>query len=425
MLIELAIIFALILANGLFSGAEIALVSVRRTRIDELVEAHRRGAKALKAVREQPERLLATIQIGITVISATAAAFGGASFAADLAPVLAEPGAGEHAHQAAMVLVVVGISFLSIVVGELVPKSLALRSAETYALWVARPLLALAWAARPLVWLLTALSNLLLKPFGDRTTFTETRHSTEELHQLLDEATRAGTVDRHAGEIAGRALELPDLTAADVMVPRGAIVSLRLEGPPDELKRVLLEHTHSRLPVCGRSIDDVVGYVSVKDLLCVAWEQRLIVLQDVMRPVHFVPATQPAVELLQAMKTLRNPFAVVIDERGGTAGIVTLEDLLEELVGDITDEHARPAPALIQRRADGALVVSGAAAVRDVNRALGLQLSESGGFKTIAGLCLAIAGRIPAVGELLALPDGPTLEILDASPRRVRAVLIR
>lgn len=386
----------------------------------------RGGAKTVLSLKESPERFLATVQIGITVVSATAAALGGASLATWIEPVLAQvPVLEPHAERLALGLVIVGVSYLSIVLGELVPKSLALRGAERYALLVGPPLMGLAWLARPLVWVLTVSSNGVLKPFGDRTTFTETRHSAEELQQLVEEASRAGTVHPHAGEIAARALEFGELTAGEVMVPRQQVVMLPRHAPPDEVQRILLEHTHTRLPVYEGRMDNVVGYASVKDLLALAWEQKLIVLEDVVRPPYFVPESQRAVVLLQDMRKRRVPLAMVVDEQGGMAGIVTFEDLLEELVGDIFSEHEREVPEPLYLEADGSVVANGNLPLREVNRHLQIKLAEDGDWSTLAGLCLTLAERIPLMGEKLALPNGITLEILDASPRRVRKVRVR
>src|SRR5215510_6290873 len=210
---ELWIILGLILANGLLAGAEMAVVTVRSSRVHELLESGRRGARALHALRENPERFLATVQVGATVIGSGVAAYGGASIAGDLAVWLQQLGVPPEASEnLALVIVVVCISFLTVVLGELVPKSLALRAGERYALVMARPLEFLALLATPVVWFLTAVSNLVLKPFGDSTTFTESKLSKEEVRSLVDEATEAGTVDPDAGEIASRALDFAALT---------------------------------------------------------------------------------------------------------------------------------------------------------------------------------------------------------------------
>jgi len=402
------------------------VVALRRSRILEMVESGRRGASSLLALRNDPERFLATVQIGITVVSATAAALGGASLAVRVAGWLQDLGVPmRHADPIALAAVIAAVSFLSIVAGELVPKSLALRAAEPYALLMARPLLGLSWIARPLVRVLTASSNILLRPFGDHTTFTETRHSPEELQQVVEDAARAGTVHPDAGEIASRAIDFADLTAADVMVPRQDVVMLSRHAAADEVQRLLLESGHSRIPVYDGRVDNLVGYIAVKDLLALAWERRLLVLDDLVRPPIFVPESKPAIDLLREMRRRHVLIAFVVDDQGGMEGIVTMEDLVEELVGEIFSEHVTQVPEMIRRDADGTVLVSGATPIRDVNRALDLNLPEEEGWNTIAGLCLALAGHIPQAGETITGPSGLPIEIVDATPRRIRTVRLR
>ncbi len=426
MIVELLIVLALTLANGVFAAAEIAIVAQRRTRVLELVEEGRRGARPLLALRENPERFLATVQVGITVVGASAAAFSGASVADRIAPLLARVDwLAPYADEAAFGLVVAGVSYLSIVLGELVPKSLALRASERYALVLARPLQLVAWIARPLVKLLTASSNLILRPFGDKTTFTEARHSAAEVMQIVEEAMQAGTVHHTAGEIATRALELPDLTVADVMVPRKDVALVSKQASPEQLKAAFLEHKFSRLPVYDRDPDDIVGYVSIKDMIGPALEERPASIDSIVRPPYFVPETQRAVDLLREMRARRVPLGVVVDEQGTMAGIVTLEDVLEELVGDIYSEHASTLQEPIRREGPCEAVVSGGVPVRDVNRELDLELPEDGDWTTMGGLCIAYAGRIPSPGDVVDLPRGVRLEVLDASPRRVRSLRLR
>jgi len=309
------------------------------------------------------------------------------------------------------------------VLGELVPKSLALRNAERYALIVGKPLLVLSHLARPLVWLLTTTSNLVLRPFGDRTTFTEARLSAEELEQLVAEAGKAGSLDAPTAEIASRALAFRELDAADVMVPRSRVVALPRDAPPEELKRLLLEEGRSRMPVYDGTLDDVVGYVMAKDLAAMAWERQLVVLADLIRPVHFVPESARAVQVLRDMQRLRTQIAVVVDEHGGMAGLLTLEDLIEELVGEILGE-AEEAEDLIRREPSGSAVVRGDVPVREVNRALGLALPEGEGYTSVGGLCVALAGSVPERGARLVAGPGIELEVLEASPRAVRRVRI-
>ena len=319
-----------------------------------------------------------------------------------------------------MTIITIVLALITLVLGELVPKSIALRSAERYALAMGRPLLGLSFVARPVVWLLTTVSNVILRPLGDRTNFSEARLSAEELEQLVDEAGRAGALDAPTAEIASRALAFRDLTAGDVMVPRSRMVGLPRDASQEELKRLLLEQGRSRMPVYQGSLDEVVGYVMAKDLAAMAWERELIVLEDLIRPVHFVPETARAVHVLRELQRRRTQIAVVVDEHGGVAGLLTLEDLVEELVGDILGEREEPAP-LYRTEPDGTTLVRGDAPIREVNRSLELDLPE-GDYTTVAGLCIALAGTVPERGARLSTQDGTGIEVVDASPRVVRLV---
>ncbi|MFP2926379.1 hemolysin family protein [Pyxidicoccus sp. 3LG] len=413
----------LVLANGIFAGAELAVLSIRRTRLRELIEEGSHSAKAVEALRADPERFLATVQIGITVIGATAAAFGGASIATRLGGVLASLGVPEQqADDVAFAAVVAFVSYLSLVLGELVPKSLALRAGERYALLIGRPLRGLSWLMRPVVWFLTASSNVVLRLFGDRTNFVEGRLSAEELQQLVEEAAKQGTLDPKAGEIASRAFEMGDLTVGELMVSREHIVALRRHSSAEEIRQVLLEHGHSRMPVYEGTLDNIVGYVIAKDLLGVAWEGNLIVLEDVMRPPFFLVESMRAMDALKELQKRRMQLAVVVDERGGVVGLVTVEDLVEELVGDILSETETP-EEVVKRDGPNTAVVQASASLRDVNRELGLELDEDQDYSTVGGLCIALAGgAIPEPGTKLETEGGLVLEVLDSTPRRVRTV---
>ncbi len=407
----------------MFAGAELAVLSLRRTRLRELIDEGSNSAKAVEKLRGDPERFLATVQIGITVIGATAAAFGGASIATRLGGVLAGLGVPEQrADDVAFVAVVAFVSYLSLVLGELVPKSLALRAGERYALLIGRPLHGLSWLMRPVVWFLTATSNVVLRLFGDRTNFTEGRLSAEELQQLVAEAAKHGTLDPHAGEIASRAFEMGDLTLGELMVPRERIVALRRHSSAEEIRRVLLERGHSRMPVYEDALDNIVGYVIAKDLLGVAWEGNLIVLEDVMRPPLFLVESMRAMDALKELQKRRMQLAVVVDERGGVAGLVTVEDLVEELVGEILSESETPEER-VTREGPTTALVQASAALRDVNRELGLDLDEDQDYSTVAGLCIALAGgAIPEPGTKLKAEGGLVVEVLESSPQRVRTV---
>ncbi len=420
MLTELLILLALVACNGLFSGAEIALLTAGKAQVQQRATAGDRRARAVLSLREQPERFLATVQIGITVIGAAAGAFGGATIARDLAPYL-EAVAGEHADDVAIAIVIAAVSFLSVVLGELVPKSLALRYASGYAFLIARPLLRLSQLMRPLVWFFTASSNVVLRMFGDRTSFTETRATRDELRQLVEEAAKTGTVDVRSSEIASRALELGEVMVAETMVRRERIVAIRRDASPEEIQRVLLEEGHGRMPVYEGDLDRIVGYVVARDILALAWEQHLIAVEDIIRPLLVVPLTAKVGSVLRDMQTRRIQIAIVVDEHGGTAGLVTVEDLVEELVGDIFGEDEGPEESL-RVEPDGSALVPGWLPIRKVNRVLQTALPITRDSTTVAGLCLGLALAVPPVGSKLTAPDGTVLEIVDASPRRVRTV---
>lgn len=423
MLVELGVIFALVLVNGMFAGAEIAIVGMDRARLHQLVDQGDPAGIAVKALRGDPERFFATVQIVITVVSSAAGAFGGATFAQDLTPSL-EPLFGKSADEVALVGVVVFISYLSLVLGELVPKSLAIRKAESYALFIGPLLLRLSSVARPLVWLLTASSNLFLKLFGDKATFTESRVSPEQLRELVDEAAELGTLNANVGEIAARALEFADLTASRVMVPRTRIVGIPHHATHDEIRSIVLESAHSRLPVYEGTLDNVVGYVFYKDLLSLAWEGRLLVLADLLRPPFFAVESMPAADLLQQMRERRTHLAFVVDETGGLSGIVTLDDLVEELVGEVFGELHRSQPASMHRTVDGSVVALADVTIRDLNREFELELPDREDWSTLGGLCAHLAGRVPRPGDRYRACASAELVVEAASNRAATLVRI-
>jgi putative hemolysin len=419
---ELVVILCLVLANGVFAGAEIAIVSIRKTRLQQLVEEKRQGAEALAQLRARPEHFLATVQVGITVVGATAAAFGGATLARHLEPHLV-PYIGDKAEEVSLALVVALVSSLSLVVGELVPKSLALRFNENYALLIARPIQALSFFARPIIWLLTAASNVLLKPFRDRTNFMEARVSMEELQQMVEEAGETGALHAQASEIASRALDFDKLLLREVMVPRARIDALPLNANQEHVRRFLLEERRSRVPVYEGSLDNIVGYVSAKDIVALVWEGKLFVLQDLLRKVKLFPETVQAIEVLRYMRREHQRLAIAVDEHGTLSGMVTFEDLVEELVGEVFSEHEEDRQLLV-RLPDGSISVRGDLPVREVNRELNVQLEAPDEVTTIGGLCTKLASGIPNRGARLAANDGIVLVVVEATPRMVKRVRV-
>jgi putative hemolysin len=414
------IVLAFLVGNGLFAGAEIAILSVRKTRLREFIRRKDKRALAVKKLRDHPERFLATVQVCITTFGTAASVYGGAELEPVIAHELTKFGLG---HGTALVIVVVMIVYLELVIGELVPKSLALRYSDRYSFFAGRPLILISAFLRPVVWTLTAASNIFLRFFGDKTTFTETRLSRDELQQLVEEAAKTGSVDPRASEIASRALGFGEVTVAEVMVPRNRVVALRRGAPPEEVQRVILEEGHSRMPVFDQSIDNIVGYVVARDVLALAWEKGLVVLEDILRPPHKVPESTRALDLLRELQRRRTQMAVVVDDNGGLSGLVTAEDLIEELVGDIMSEDDVVEQYFV-REPQGTILVQGWAAVRKVNRDLHLDLPVGKDRTTIAGLCMSLAQAIPQAGEKLTTDNGTVLEVIEASPRRVRRVRI-
>lgn len=424
MLTELLIVLVLLIFNGVFAAAEIAVLSLRKTRLDELVEEGVAGAGAVLWLRSQPERFLATVQIGITVVGTTAAAFGGDSLAEHFATWLSAklPALGHAAHRVALVSVIVLVSFLEIVVGELVPKSLALRHAERLATLLGPMLRRMATVVKPLVWFFTHASNAVLRLFGDKTSFSEARLSPEELQELVEEAGRVGSIDAGASEIAARAIEFRELTVSDVMVPREAMVAIARSASVSEIVSLLGPRRFARVPVYEGNAENIVGYVALKELLVDALRGAVSV-DSHLRPVRFVPQNVLAATLLRQMQSERSPLVMVVDELGGLLGLVTMEDLLEEIVGDINSE-SDPTAMRFEAERDGSYVVAGATPIRELNRATPLDLPEPDTVSTVAGLCIEAAGRLPKQGDVVTLSVGHRFEIIDASPRKVHSLRI-
>lgn len=420
---ELLTILALVLANGLLSGAEIAILTFRSGRVQQLLDEGSRWAEDVRLLRLNPERFLSTVQVGITVVGATAAAYGGSSLTLRVTEALiGVPWVGDHAHTLAFFLVVGGISYLSLVIGELVPKSLALRSPEAYAWLVAGLLRRLSWWMHPIVWFLTQSSNILLKPFGDEATFTESRLSREDLARLVDEAAECGAVDAHTRDVAQRALRFPTLTAADLAVPRPRIIALPRDADRQRVLETFAQGRHTRLPVYDGSLDRILGHVTAIDV-AVAGLRGDFDLAALIRPVPIIPLRTPAATVLRILQSHPGEMALLVDEQGIISGLITVEDLVEELVGEVLGGHEAEEQR-IRIDAPGVAFVWGDTPTREVNRALGLSLPEAPEWTTIAGLCIHLAGWIPAPGTKLSTSGGVDLEIVEATPRVVRHVRV-
>ena len=422
--VELFVVVLLTMVNAFFAGAEIAIVAVRRTRLRELADEGHSGARLALKLRDNPEQLLATVQVGITVVGVTAGAFGGSVFKEPLSNVIRWLGLGQVADELAFALVVVLVSVVSIVLGELVPKSLALRHSERVAVWVSRPLFLLSRLAGPIVWFLTSASNLVLRPFRDRTTFTEARLSPEELQQLVDEATTAGTVNVDAGEIASRAIDLGNLKAFSVMVPRTEMAWLSLDASREEIEELLKRQPHARYPVLDSS-QQPIGYVLAREIYAQLLDGS-VDLSKLLRAIPTFPETAPAVVVLRALQNAKSEIGLLlsVSDGGSLTGLVSIESLAEELFGEIAAEHEVATPS-IAPQADGSVVVRGNTPLHELNRDLGLELPIDVGSSTIGGLVLATRGGFPSVGDKVVLPGGIDAEVTEASPTRVLLVRLR
>lgn len=419
-MIDLLILMLLILLGGVLAGAEMALVTARRGRLEQRAEEGSVRARAALQLRRHPERFLASVQVGITLLGAIAAAFGGSSLAGHLEAILRDVGLGDASSEVAFAVVVAGITYLSVVFGELVPKSLALRFADGYALLIARPMLVIGWIVQPVAWVLTASSNLVLRLFGDRTNFVEGKLSRDDLEHMVEEASTQGGIDASTGRLMSRAIEFSQLRVQDIMVPRRFVASVPHDADAQALRSVMLDQGHRRVPVHETSIDRITGYVLREDVLRCLWDGRTPDIAALRREPYFVPEVMPAERALRELQTRRLHLAIVVDEHGGTAGLLTLEDLVEELVGEIFHEHdAKTSP--IQREAEGVYRLQGSLPLRDVWRELQVELPEHGEGRTVSGLLVALAGdRVPVAGERFPVGEGLELEVVDASQRRVR-----
>ncbi len=332
------------------------------------------------------------------------------------------PGIGPYAEKVALVLVVLLVSFLSLVLAELVPKSLALRAAEPYALFVATPVSWLAWILHPFVVTLTWMSNLILRAFGDRTTFIETRVSPEEIQQMVEEAATSGAVDPDVGEIASRALDLSKLDAYTVMVPRADIAMISKQILPSEIARVARDKGYARMPVHDGPRDNIVGFVNLREVLADAVLEETLDLGPLLHPVVYVPDTLSAPLLLRRMQEEQTHLVLVVNEQGTLVGLVTIEDLVEEVVGDILNESDRQ-PVKVIEESEGVWRVAGDVPLHEIARQVGRELPASESA-TLAGLVMELAGAVPQPGTLLE-DSGIRFEILEATPRRVRWVRLR
>jgi putative hemolysin len=420
-LFELLLVAVLILLNGFFAGAEIAVISARRSRIEPLASTGHRSALALLRLKADPDAFLATVQIGVTVVGTLASAVGGVAAAERLEPFFGAlgPWAARIAEPLAVGVVVVVIAFLSLVVGELLPKSLAVRHAEGLALFVARPIERLGRSARVLVALLTSATRILLRLLGQKGESPTPFHSLEDIRAILDEAGRQGVLD---GDVVKGAVQFQDASVRQMLTPRSRVVSIPRGSSLAIALKIAAESGYSRLPVLSPDGGRGEGLVYARDLYEAERRGRVGDVQSLVRPTLLVPTSMRARALLLEMRRSRRHMALAVDEHGQFAGLVTLEDVFELIVGEIRDEHDDAEPAVRNVEAD-ALEVDGGIAVRELNARHNLMLPESGEYVTVAGLLLDRLGVVPSGGETVTV-DPYRLAVAAMAGRRIARVRI-
>jgi putative hemolysin len=421
-LLEIVIVLALVLLNGFFAMSEIAVVSARGARLEALARRGRRGARLALGLARDPGRMLSTVQIGITLVGIVTGAFGGARLAEPLAAALAGvPTLAPVSAEIAYALVVAAITYLSLIIGELVPKHLALRAPERVAALVAPTVDLIARISTPAVRLLETSSRLVLRILGSEAQPAETV-TEEEVRTLIAEGTRMGVFHRQEQEMIERVLRLADRPVRAIMTPRLELVWLDVEAAPDQIVRIIRESGHSRFVVGKGSLDDVLGVVHVRGLLDACLAGRPLDLQDALRPMLVVPDTMPVSRALEALRQARVSMALVVDEYGEVEGVITVEDVLEAVVGDMPERRLGEEPAIV-RRDDGSMLMDGMLAVDEVKLALGFDsLPEEESYHTLAGFILAQLGRVPAEGQAV-LYGGWRFEVVDMDGRRIDKVL--
>lgn len=401
MLSEVVIVLILIALNGFFSATEMAIISLRKTRVKQLVKEGNSRAVLIEKILKKPEEFLATIQVGMTLISTIASAYAGASLSDDLSPILSLSGIpwiANHAEFLALVLIVLSITYLSVVVGELIPKSLGIKFAEKVAMIVVYPIYLLSKITYPLTQILTFSSNLVLRIFGDNTSFSEANLTEEELRTLLYESHKAGTIEKYEHEILDNIFDFSDIAVGQIMTPRPKIFSIDVADPFEDNKKAIIESSYSRIPVVKDRIDNVIGVMYLRDFMTQLLENRqLDSFETLINKPFFVPNTQRISDLLKKLQKEKTHMALVTDEYGDIVGLVTIEDILEEIVGEISDETDEEDKQIFKLK-DGSYKVDGSVSIVDFNRQLKAHFPEDEQYTTISGLLLEAFETIPNVG---------------------------
>jgi len=410
-LLELLAVAALILLNAFFVAAEYGLVTARRTRIRELEEQGNRRARAVLQIVADPPRFIAAMQLGVTATSLAIGALGEQALAKIFDPILASV--------VAFALAFLIITFLHVVIGELVPKGVALRHSETTALAVSAPVRGFFVLLKPLIWILQRSSEIVLRAVGLETPGEEDDVLSEaELKMVLDRSTTHGEIEQQEQEMLYKVFDFADKEVSAVMVPRPEVVALSVELPPEEALAAMIESTYTRYPVYRGSLDEIVGILHVRDLISALTDRGIagVQIEELVRPAHIVPETKDLAALLGEFRRTNQHMAIVVDEYGELEGIVTLEDLLEEIVGEIEDEFDLPDES-VERLPDGRMRIDGTFPIDDFNEQFGRELPIED-YHTVGGFVFGLLGRAPERGDEVEY-DGTRFKVLELEGSRI------
>ena len=421
--IDVAIIFALVLVNGVFAMSELAIVSARRARLEAMARARVRGAQAALNLAADPGKLLSTIQIGITLIGIVAGAFSGASLGGPVAERLEMLGIGPVFAETIALAIVIGLTtYASLVIGELVPKQLALRSPEAIAVVVAAPMEWLSRAAAPFVWLLGSSSAFIFWLMRLRRDGAD-NVTAEELHMIVAEASKSGVIEEHERSIISGVVRLADRPVREVMTPRTAVEWIDATLDEAGIRVALMAANHSRLPVAQGSVDAVIGVVQARDIALALIRGEPLNLSALMREAPVVLDQIDAMDALDALRTAEVPMALIHDEYGHFEGIVTPANLLAAIAGEFASDTDPDVEPSVVEREDGSLLVAGNMAADALAERLGISLPEDRDFATVAGLALSVFRHLPGEGEYFT-EQGWRFEVVDLDGRRIDKLLV-
>ncbi len=428
--LKLSAVLILVVLNGFFVGAEFALVSARRAKLEARAEAGGKSARIALSLVDNPTTFISAVQLGVTLASLALGWLGEPTIAALLLPTaarLAHEGTTAYAiaHGTAIAIAFAIITFLHIVIGELMPKMLALDRAETLAVIVARPLQLFARVFSAPIWVLNKTSTALGRLFGIKTSLEHAAVYTEmELKQLVDISRASGHLGADEQRLIHKVFEFSDTLVREAMVPRTEMTAISSDCSLEDIAKSFRQHGYSRMPVYRESLDDVIGFIHSKDLLPYLLRPETFRLEHVLQAPLYVVDTARLEDVLRQMQRAKAHFGFVVDEHGGVEGVITLEDLLEEIVGDISDEHDEEVNEQIMEERDGTYLLDGGLAVRDLNRRLHLNLPESETYTTIAGFLMTEAGHVLEPGETIK-HDSLLFHIERVERRRVRSVRLQ